>query len=233
MDDRLAGPPGSVFPTTRWSLIHGTESGPDALAHRYWRPIHAYLRRRFGRSIEDALDLTQDFFAWMIESDFLAKADPGRGRFRSLLKVALKHYVLDKDRRENAAKRGGQTDRVTFEAKAFETIEIPDLSTKAPEDILDEAWKADLVERALDHLSRDLESKGKGIMFSVFHDYFVNPTPGLEYAELAKRYGITPVDVSNWLARTKKHYRAQLRKLVLETVSTPQELEAEMAWLLD
>src|SRR5262249_30986876 len=96
------------FPSTCWSRIEqDTTAALETLAQRYWRPIHAYLRRALSRNDADARDLTQDFFVWMIETSFVHKADPARGRFRAFLKTALRRYVDDQDQRARALKRGG------------------------------------------------------------------------------------------------------------------------------
>ncbi|MFG0318739.1 MAG: RNA polymerase sigma factor, partial [Planctomycetota bacterium JB042] len=108
-------PADGVFPSTCWSRIRPGDGAGDgaqreavaALARSYDGPIRAYLRAALGRSPHDADDLAQEFFAWALESGFLAKADPSRGRFRGFLKVALRNFVRDAGRRERALVRGG------------------------------------------------------------------------------------------------------------------------------
>src|SRR5947209_7892091 len=104
---------GRDFPSTCWSRLLDGFGSPDRsasrraaeeLARNYWKPIYAYVRSAWSKSIEDAKDLTQGFFVWMMESDFLSRADPGRGRFRGFLKVALKHFLGMDERARGALK---------------------------------------------------------------------------------------------------------------------------------
>ncbi|MFO0982340.1 MAG: ECF-type sigma factor [Planctomycetota bacterium] len=107
------------FPTTCWSQLAVGSAGAERtafelLAQRYWRPIEAYLRQALRRRAESH-DLTQEFFLWMIETGFLAKADLSRGRFRAFIKVALRNYVADHDRERRTRKRGGARAAVSLE----------------------------------------------------------------------------------------------------------------------
>src|SRR5437867_240483 len=103
------------FPSTCWSRISAAfpedlaarRAAVEDLSHRYWKPIYAYIRAKWGKTNEEAKDLTQDFFVWMMEGDFIDRADPSRGRFRAYVKVALQHYLSDEERRRQRLKRGG------------------------------------------------------------------------------------------------------------------------------
>ena len=114
------------FPSTCWSRFTGTRS-PDAtqdLARRYWKPIYAYIRSFGAKNDDDARDLTQDFFVWMMESDFAAKADPARGRFRSFVKVVLKRYIAQECRSDNRLKRGGNRTILSLDMKAADFADV-------------------------------------------------------------------------------------------------------------
>ncbi|MFN0245205.1 MAG: RNA polymerase sigma factor [Planctomycetota bacterium] len=231
-----------TFPSTCWSQIR---AGPEAreralvaLAERYWRPAHAYLRA-MGRTRDEARDLVQDFFVWVIESGFLAKAEPERGRFRGFLKTALNNFAVDADRRAATHKRGGAARVLSigaFEEGArdaeTEAWEIADPSAVAPDDALDAVWRSEVVRVALERTRARLEDAGGAQVFAVFRDYFLDPAEGVDYRALAERHGITSVDVSNFLMRAKRAYKAELRAEVIETVGRAEDLEDELAWLI-
>lgn len=233
-EDRKQG--SQVFPSTCWSQIQAGSSGDltaamDALAQNYHRPIESYLATALKRAPEDARDLAQDFFVWMIETDFLAKADPARGRFRAFLKVALRHYVADHDRKRWARKRGGVRATVDLDADDAGVADLADAGAKAPDEVLDQAWRKTLLERALTSVESELARDGREVVFAVFRDYFLDAAEAIDYRAVAARHGLTAIDVSNHLARAKKLYRAHLQALVRETVQTAADLEEELVWL--
>jgi RNA polymerase sigma factor (sigma-70 family) len=228
-DDPIADSAAAVFPTTCWSQVRpGSEAGLQTLARLYWRPVRAYLRTALARTSEDAADLAQDFFVWMIETRFLEKADPSRGRFRAFVKTALRNYVADGDRRARAAKRGGSARIVPIDAGAAPD---PPSTALAPDEALDAAWRAECVERARAAVEEELRREGREVVYAVFRDYFLDASDEADYRALAERHGISTVDVSNHLARAKKLYRAKLRAVVLDTVRSPEDLEEELRWL--
>jgi len=230
-----------AFPTTRWSRLladpaAGSRASREAfetLARRYWRPIAAYVRAKFARTDDDARDATQDFFLWMMESGFLAKADPARGSFRGFVKRSLSNFLHDLERRRRTDKRGGDRQFLSLESHGSEAgvPHLPDPG-KTPEELLDDLWREELLAGAADALEAELRGKGKGVVFDVFRDRFLlDGEPG--YAELAEKHGLTKVSVSNHLTLAKNRYRAHLRTAVLETVGSDEELRAELAWLFE
>lgn len=225
------------FPTTIWSEVRrggaraaGRDSALAGLARRYQAPAEAYLRAALGLPREQAHELFQEFFAWMLAGDFLARAEPERGRFRAFLKVALRRFATDEQRRQAAAKRGGGHATETLDAE--DSPELADRTQPAPEEELDRAWRASLVEAAFERTRLELERRERGVVFAVFHDYYLAPGPEPDYRALAERHGITTTDVSNFLQRTKQAYREHLRALVLDTVANAADLGDELAWLV-
>jgi len=226
-----------IFPTTIWSEVRrggahaaGRDSALAGLARRYQGPAEAYLRAALGLPRERAHELFQEFFAWMLAGDWLAKAEPARGRFRAFLKVALRRFATDELRRSAAAKRGGG--RALESLDGEDSPEPADRAQPAPEEELDRAWRAALVEEAFERTRLDLERRERGLAFAVFRDYYLAPGPEPDYRALAARHGLTTTDVSNFLQRTKQLFREQLRALVLDTVATPTDLGEELAWLV-
>ncbi|MSR61290.1 MAG: sigma-70 family RNA polymerase sigma factor [Planctomycetes bacterium] len=229
-----------IFPTTIWSQVRlgGASAGAPArdealaeLARRYQAPAEAYLRAALRLSREEAHELFQEFFAWMLSSDFLAKAERERGRFRAFVKVALKRFASDARRRELAQKRGGGERPVALDAE--DVPELADRSAQSPEELLDQAWKAALIDGAFARLRTELEARGRAPAFAVFADTYLAAGPEPDYKTLAARHGCTTTDISNWLQRAKQRFRELLRAAVLETVRDPAELGAELAWLFE
>jgi len=238
--DTEAGGDRRDFPTTAWStFLTGTLDGAagrraiETLADKYWKPVYSYIRAKWSKTNEDAKDRTQDFFVWMIESGFLNRADPARGRFRSFLKVALNHYLADIERMHRSIKRGGNATILAIGRGDDELpeIDVADPAGRTPEQLLDEVWRGEIFGRAVDQLESALKEEGRAVHFEVFRDYFLRNEEKIEYRELAQRYKIGTADVSNHLMYVKKRFRAILTDLVTETVQGTQELEAELKWL--
>lgn len=225
-----------IFPTTLWSDVRrGGAAGAsraaalDALVRRYQAPAEAYLAAALRLPRERAHELFQEFVAWMLASGWLAKAAPERGRFRAFLKVALRNFASDELRKERATKRGAG---VTGSLDAEAAPEPIDARTPTPEEALDAAWRAELVQAAFARLEQELTASGRGAQFAVFRDYYLAGGPEPDHRTLAARHGISTADVSNWLQRAKKAYRETLRALVLDTVGDARELGDELAWLV-
>jgi len=225
-----------IFPTTLWSEVRrGGARGSaraaalDALVRRYQGPAEAYLVAALRLPRERAHELFQEFVAWMLASDWLAKAAPERGRFRGFLKVALRNFASDELRKERAAKRGAG---VTGSLDAEAAPEPLDARTPTPEAALDAAWRAELVQAAFARLEQELAAGGRAWQFALFRDYYLAAGPEPDHRTLAARHGRSLTDVSNGLQRAKKAFRETLRALVLDTVGDPGELGDELAWLV-
>jgi RNA polymerase sigma factor (sigma-70 family) len=218
-----------AFPSTRWSriLAPGGARDLDELARAYWPPAQAYLAACLRCSPADAQDVAQDAFVWLLDRKLLDKADPARGRFRGFLKRALARFAIEHARRVRADKRGGAAAHAPIEA----VDHLPDPTGKSPEDALDDEWRRQLLERAHARLRDELEASGRAVHYQLFRAYFLADDGDVGHAELAARHGITKTDVSNWLDHGKRRYRAILRELVAETVTSADELADELRWL--
>jgi RNA polymerase sigma-70 factor (ECF subfamily) len=218
-----------AFPATRWSriLAHPGPRDLEALAQAYWRPIHAFFAARLRLSDDAARDLAQDAFAWMLSTRFFDRADPARGRFRGLLKKVLANFCIEHLRKQGAERRGGNAVHEPLDANR----EVHDPHGRTPDQLLDLAWRRELLERARTLLEAELEAGGRRTHYEVFRAYFLDDGDDVDYAALAARHSATVTDVSNWLAYCKRRYRALLRALVLETVSDDDELQLELRWL--
>ncbi len=234
-DTSLGGRDGA-FPDTMWSRIqHAREPDTEmrqtaltALIRSYWRPVYLYIRVKWGKRNEDAKDHTQEFFLDLFE-DLIARADPVRGRFRSLVKTALDRFLLLDHRKQGRIKRGGGRQILSladFEDGRNDAVALP--QDRTPEEIFDEAWKSEIFERALRRLEEEYRKEGKEVYYRVFLAYFLENTEEADYLKIAEKNGITVKDVSNYLTHAKRKLKDAVTRLVAETVGDWEDLQFEL-----
>ena len=236
----------SAFVTTRWNLIL---SGGDSektdeyqiraalaeLCRIYWRPIFFFVARR-GYSPEDAEDLTQDFFLRMLRGDWLQKADPTRGRFRSLLLKSVQNFLNDAADRTKARKRGGDVSFISWDPWMTEAPSELALSNEAlnswtAERLFDAGWAATVVQRAIRRLREECERKGRLRVFEVLNRYLTAERDDISYARLAAKLRIAESTVKKLLYHMRQRYRFLLRDEVTQTVADPADVEDELRYL--
>ena len=223
------------FVTTRWSLIlsaakftNEEQPARDALAElcrTYWRPIFLFVRAR-GHSIEDAQDLTQDFFVTILKKNWLQHADRSRGRFRSLLLKSLQNFLINAAERSDAHKRGGDVEFVSWhdwmsEAPSDSSIPAAMLETLPPERLFDFTWAATVVEHALQRLREECESKGKLWLFQTLSPLLAEERDEVSYETAVKKQ----------LHNMRQRYRSLLRAEVSQTVEDPADVDDEIRYL--
>jgi len=229
------------FATTQWSLVAAARPGEtdrtrarEALAElcrRYWYPLYAFVRFR-GHSADDAQDLTQSFFARVIETDGLASADPAKGRFRSYLLGAMKHFLANEWRRSRAAKRGGGARLVEWSEVNAESRFGGAARDDDPEAVFDREWALETVAGALRALGEEMTRAGKGEQFEALKGTLTGEDD-VARAELAARLGMSEGAVKVAVHRLRRRYRELLRAAVAETVCSEEDLEDEMRYLVD
>ena len=233
------------FVTTRWSLILsaanlGTDEqkAREALAElcrTYWRPIFLFVRAR-GYAIEDAQDLTQDFFVTILRNNWLQQADRNRGRFRSLLLRSLQNFLINAAEKIHALKRGGGVEFISWDdwmAEAPPQLSIPvqALDSLAPERIFDLTWATTVVEHAFQRLREECDSKGKLWLFQALSSNITDERDELSYANLSAELGITEAAVKKQLHNMRQRYRSLLRAEVSQTVENPADVDDEIRYL--
>jgi RNA polymerase sigma factor (sigma-70 family) len=233
------------FVTTRWSVIlssadsqASTQTTRDALTHlcqMYWRPIFAFVCHQ-GNSIPDAQDLTQDFFLMLLEGHLLQRADPSRGRFRSLLLKALKDFLNDARDKRRAKKRGGDLQFVAWDEWMAElpsqfSVSAQESESWSAEKVFDVRWAATVVECALSRLGEECERRGRRRIFDVLSSCLAAEREDVSYANLAKTLGVPETSVKRLVHQLRKRYRALLREEVADTIENPDELEDELRYL--
>ena len=233
------------FVTTRWSLILSAASlgseeqkARDALAElcrTYWRPIFSFVRGR-GYSIEDAQDLTQDFFVTILKNDWLQHADRNRGRFRSLLLKSLHNFVTNAAEKSHTRKRGGGAEFISWhdwmaEAPSQLSLSAQALKSLPPERLFDLTWATTVVEHALQRLREECESKGKLWLFQALSSYLTDERDELSYAKLSAELGMAETAVKKQLHNMRQRYRSLLRDEVSQTVQEPADVDDEIRYL--
>jgi RNA polymerase sigma-70 factor (ECF subfamily) len=235
---------GARFQPTRWSLIASArdEAGAGArralgeLCEAYWYPLYAFLRRR-GSAAADAADLTQGFFAALIEKGYVADADPDRGRFRTFLLAALEHYVAKEWAKARARKRGGDRTRLSLDLD-FEDGERR-FGTEAthehtPEALYERRWALAVLERALAGLAHSYR-KGTPEAAERFEALrpFLAGAGGEPYRDVAERLGTSEMAVKVAVHRMRRRYRDLLRAEIAETVGHPSLVDGEIRRLME
>jgi RNA polymerase sigma-70 factor (ECF subfamily) len=233
------------FVTTRWSLILSAanraseeQKAHDALAElcrTYWRPIFSFVRAR-GHSIEDAQDLTQDFFVKVMELDWLEHANPSRGRFRSLLLRSLQNFLINAAEKTHARKRGGDVEFISWDnwnAESPSQFSIPVHTSESlpPERLFDLTWATTVVEHALQRLREECESRGKLWLFQALSPHLTQERDEVSYAKLSVELGMPESAVKKQLHNMRQRYRSLLRAEVSQTVENPDDIDDEIRYL--
>jgi len=231
---------GGRFATTRWSIVtaagHASDSGAahalEELCQVYWPPLYGYLRGR-GHGAEEAQDLTQGFFARMLETGGISAADPARGRFRSFLLTALKRYVINEHARGAAARRGGGQLHFPLDfERAEHAYALERRDDDSPERVYDRKWAAIVLDRALQRLRDEYHEAGKGELAQALLPYLTDTGDLPAYRAIAAELRVSEGAVKVAVHRLRQRYGAILRLEIGETVTAPGEVEAEMRELL-
>ncbi len=224
------------FLTTQWGLV-ATASGQgttearaalDGLYRVYCYPVYAFIRRR-GYDRQDAQDLTQDFFVYLLEKSALGRADPRRGRFRSFLLGTLDHFLAHAAERARTRKRGGDCQFVYLDDDTAEN-RYQLAARMTAEKIFEARWAAALIEAALARLRVELQASGKGRLFEAVQNFLLSGE-NASYQQVADRLGLSLGTIKTAIHRMRSRYRALLREEVGRTVATPAEVEDELRCL--
>ena len=204
----------------------------ETLCRSYWYPLYAYVRRQ-GHSSHDAQDLTQEFFARLLDRKYLQLADRNQGRFRTFLLTSLKHFLINDWKKGNREKRGGGQKVLSLDEETAESRFATEPATAQPPDSLyDRGWAAILLDRALAALRTEFEQSGKVALFEKLKVFVWGEKSGVPYAEMAAQLGMTEGAVKVAVHRLRQRYGELLRAEVAQTVSTPAEVNEELRYLV-
>lgn len=226
------------FAPTQWSVVLGARKDAtdrraalEKLCRIYWPPVYGYLRRR-GHSPADAEDLTQAFFADLLEGDFLDRPDPDKGRFRGYLVGALRHFLSRHFEQKSAQKRGHGAQFIDWSStdaeREFATMD----QVQDPSDAYETSWALTLLARALQRLEAEQTAAGRTHQFAVLKSYLsATPSRG-EYEQAAATLGTSRTTVAVWIHRLNQRYAELVKLEVAETVQDAGDVQSEMRHLL-
>ncbi len=227
------------FSTTRWSVVlaAGREVSPESaaalekLCRAYWQPICIFARRK-GWNEEDAKDLTQQFFARLLERNDFTGLDPGRGKFRTFLLAAFTNFLANEHDRINALKRGGGQKLISLEQFPFEELNVISAAEGfSPGTLYDLRWAQAILQTALQQLKGEMSKTDKQGQFGELKHFLTANAAAGDYAVAAERLGVEVSSVPVLVHRLRQRYRELVRAEVAQTVSSPIELEEEMRHL--
>ncbi len=227
------------FETTHWSLVlqagHRSSSGSDQalseLCQSYWLPLYAYVRRRVPDP-HKAQDLTQAFFARLLEKNYLRTADPARGRFRAFLLTALKRFMANEWDKEVSQKRGGGISQLSLDFKEGERhYRLEPVETLTPDQIFLRNWVRTLLDKVFEQLRCEFEAAGKANDFMELKAFITPCQDNVKMAEVAERLGMSVGAVRVAAHRLRKRYRKILREEITQTVANAEDVEDEIRTL--
>ena len=251
-DSNFGGTAGGQFPATRWSAVLAARSDDpaersralDLLIRAYWKPVYKYIRMRWNKPREDAQDLTQEFFARVIEKGFFDRYDPAKARLRTFVRVCVDGTVANEAKAAGRLKRGGDAVHLSLDFDSAETElgragasfvdrDKPGLreiaSPDSMEEFFEKEWVRSLFSLAVETLRGECERRGKQIDFRLFEIYDLEDSGGgrASYDDLARDFGIAVTDVTNYLSFARREFRRIALEKLREMCATEEEFRRE------
>jgi RNA polymerase sigma-70 factor (ECF subfamily) len=228
-----------LFQTTHWSVVllagrrvsGGSAAALEELCRAYWYPLYSYIRRR-GYGVPEAQDLTQEFFARMLSKDWLAQAEPARGRFRSFLLASLNHFLANEWRRAQCQKRGGEKSFISLDDTAEGHYALEAVTEATPELAFDRQWALMLLQRALEQLRAEFAQRGRERTYDLLKDYLWQQGSAAAYQRASEQLKLSCATVSSLVFRLRQRYQELVRQEVADTVADPSEVDAELHSLM-
>jgi RNA polymerase sigma-70 factor (ECF subfamily) len=225
------------FAQTRWSMVVAAAGGDSTKARRalehlcetYWYPLYAFVRRE-GHGADDAQDLTQEFFARLLEKNWLDAVDREKGKFRSFLLAAMRHFLANEWDRANRLKRGGGQAVLSLDAESAEARYALEPADRMTADrIFERRWALTLLEQVLERLRKEFDAAGRGRLFEELKAALTGEK--VAYADIAARLNLNEGAVRVAVHRLRLRYRDLIRAEIAETVAGEDELDAEVQHL--
>lgn len=227
------------FHTTHWSVVlsAGQATSPESdaalekLCRAYWFPVFAFAQRK-GFKLEDAKDLTQQFFSRLLERNDFAGLDPQKGKFRTFLLTAFTHFLSNERDRAATLKRGGGRIILSLDELTPEQLSaLAPAEAASPASEFDLRWALTVLDQALREFKTRMVAAGKAKHFELLSPFLTAEAGEGEYAEVARALGLADASVAVLVHRLRQHYRELVREVVAQTVSSPTEMEEEMRHL--
>jgi RNA polymerase sigma factor (sigma-70 family) len=227
------------FNTTHWSLVVAAAKSPspqaraalEELCGSYWYAVYAFIRRR-GKQADDARDLTQEFFARLLEKDYLEAADRERGRFRTFLLTAVSHFLSNERERACAQKRGGGQTVLSLDfERGEERYQHEPADHWTAEKIFDRRWATTLLEQAMSRLREECVANHKGDLFGKVESLLSGEKGETSYAEVAAAAKMSEGAIKVAVHRMRQRYGELVRTEIAQTVATSEEVDEELHYL--
>jgi DNA-directed RNA polymerase specialized sigma24 family protein len=236
----MRGSGASNFPSTSWSLVVAAAANPTPdsraslarICEAYWPPVYAFVRRT-GYDKDQAQDLTQAFFATMLEKNYLGHADRERGRFRTFLLASVKHFLANELDKRHAWKRGGGLTAVPIDPIEAEEMYAPEaVEERTPETLFVHDWALTLLVQVMARLREEYAAMAKADSFAKLSPLLDGDSPAKRYGGMASELGVSPGALRVAVHRMRRRYRELLRAELALLVATPEEIDEEIAFLL-
>lgn len=227
------------FQTTHWSVILAagqdgdtkTATALERLCQTYWFPIYAYLRRQ-NHDSHEAQDLTQAFFAHLLERDRLRSVHPDKGKFRSFLIAALKNFLVNEHDKRQCLKRGGQFTFIPLDVENGETrYHLEPFHELTPDKAFERTWALATLDAVLRRLRDEYTADGKAELFGTLQPYLSGDKGATPYSEVANQLGLTESAVKMAVLRLRRRFGESLRQEIAQTVAEPSEIDEEIRCL--
>lgn len=210
-----------------------SEDALQTLCKGYWPPLYAFVRR-LGNSPHDAQDLTQEFFARLLQKDWLEAVERDRGRFRTFLIMAVKRFLANEWDKGRAARRGGGQASLPLDAEFAEQCYLADAGPSMPADHLYERrWALTLLDQTMARLRAEYESDGRGTDFTLLKEYLTAERGGIPYDKIAREIGASEGAARVAVHRLRKRFRDVFRATVADTVSSDEDVDAEVRYVVE
>jgi len=233
---------GGGFAPTRWTLVlqargetAEARGALSELCEAYYSPVFRFLCRE-GRDDDTARELAQEFFARILQRGELGGADPARGRFRSYLLGAVKHFLADQRKHDRRVKRGGALVPESLDGPSpgeGPAVEVPDAGASVPEAWFDREWALTVMDRALAAVEDEFKAAGKAEQFDRLKPWLVGETEALSQAEAARQLGLNEGAVKVAIHRLRKRFRELIRAEIVQTVADGTDIDAELRYLVE
>ena len=226
--------------TTRWSQVFAARDGEgtaarqalEVLCRTYYRPLYAFIRH-LGAKPDEAGDLTQGYFAELLEKEFLSVVDADRGRFRSFLFTSARHFLSHQRESARAIKRGGATTILSLDMSAAEEVYSRHSSQEmTPEELFERRWAMTLLGRALDRLREEAAAAGTERLFEHLEPYLTSGSPRVPYRQAAEALEMSEGGVKVAVHRLRKRFAQGLRAELADTVADPDDVDSELRHML-
>lgn len=231
-----------VFHTTRWTMVMRAQGeAPEAraamgdLCEAYWMPVFRFLRRE-GRDKDQCQELAQEFFSRLLTSKTIDQAEPMKGRFRSYILGALKHFLANQRRDEGRQKRGGDAVIESIESGGSETspgLQLPDSGATPTDAYFDRHWALAVMERGLTTVEESFGESAKKRQFEVLKPWLVGDVEGLSQADAAAELEMSPGAIKVAIHRLRQKFGEAIRQEIAETVDTEEEIAEELRYLIE